>query len=261
MLSYQHSYHAGNLADVHKHAELVSIFKYLTKKEKPLTYIETHAGRGIYDLNCADSEKTGEAEHGIELVLKNEKINKSHPYFELINKIRDEVGDTIYPGSPFISEAMLRSIDTLHFMELHPGEYKELYHYMRYPNTHLHFRDGIEGALAICPPQIKRGMVFIDPSYEMKNEYEDIAKAVLKLHKKWETGIICVWLPILKENYHEKFFEIVEKSELSKEDCLTSLVKFKHPYTALQGSAMFLINPPFQIQEDFKEIENWFNII
>lgn len=249
MLSYQHIYHAGNLADVHKHASLSVLFDLLTKKDKPLSYIETHAGRGVYDLSSAESEKTKEAQFGIKQI----KLPKDHVYTNLIKRIHEEIGEHVYPGSPFIAEALLRPTDVLHLMELHPTEYKYLYQYMRYPNTHLHHRDGFEGGLAICPPSPARGMIFIDPSYEVKTEYKTVGDFAVKLHKKWNVGIICIWYPILKENYH---FELVEQLK-TMNNFYKSEVYFSKPATALLGSGLAVINTPFGADEELNKIKKW----
>lgn len=256
MLSYQHIYHAGNPADVHKHASLSVILTQLTKKEKPLTYIETHAGRGIYDLSSEESQKTGEAKSGILSFLNNPKIPQNHPYFSLEKRIQNEIGENIYAGSPFIAEALLRPTDVLHLMELHPQEYQGLYKLMRYPNTHLHHRDGYEGALAISPPTPRRGIVFIDPSYEVKAEYEKVANFALKLHKKWAEATILIWHPVLKENHHQDLIDILVKSELPK--LYKNTVQFEKGTSRMAGSGLISINTPYGAEEELNTITSWF---
>ena len=256
MLSYQHGYHAGNPADVHKHAALCTVLEKLAQKDKPLTYIETHAGRGLYDLLSAMALKTNEAAFGIESVLKARKIPAGHPYLTLLNRLHSEIGNRYYPGSPFIAEALLRPTDTLHLMELHPQEYQALFRLMRYPNTHLHNRDGFEGALAICPPTPRRGMVFTDPSYEVKTEYEKTAKFVLKLHRKWAEGVIGVWYPILRENYHFDLIKPLQDADLPK--FYNAEILFRHPKTAMLGSGILFVNTPFGTQSGLDAIKDWF---
>jgi 23S rRNA (adenine2030-N6)-methyltransferase len=126
MLSYQHIFHAGNLADVQKHALLAWMLDYLTQKDKPLTYIETHAGRGLYDLGSDEAIKTGEAEAGI--ARAEDWFDKDHPYLRRLNEVRASYGPLAYPGSPMIAALSLRDQDTMHLAELHPQERQHLRH-------------------------------------------------------------------------------------------------------------------------------------
>ncbi|OZA07309.1 MAG: 23S rRNA (adenine(2030)-N(6))-methyltransferase RlmJ, partial [Rhodobacterales bacterium 17-64-5] len=120
MLSYQHLYHAGNLADVHKHSALAWMLDYLTRKDKPLSYIETHAGRGVYDLSAPEAVKTGEAAAGI--ALAESVFPPDHPYRQRLDEARAGYGPQAYPGSPLIAALGLREGDTLHLAELHRQE-------------------------------------------------------------------------------------------------------------------------------------------
>ena len=253
MLSYQHMYHAGNLADVHKHAALSVLLTHLTQKEKPLTYIETHAGRGVYDLSGREAQKTLEAQDGIERILKLKKLPVNHPYFQLINRMRAEIGKNVYPGSPFIAEALLRSIDTIHLMELHPQEYAKLRFFMHYPNVHIHHRDGYEGVLAVSPPPVRRGFVLIDPSYEIKTEYALAAQKILKLVKKWPQAHIMVWYPLLEENRHHELLEPLKNANLK--DVFHQQIPFAHPFKSMKGSGIFIINTPYGTQEPLNALE------
>ena len=124
MLSYQHIYHAGNLADVQKHALLAWMLDYLTQKDKPLSYIETHAGRGLYDLTSPEAVKTGEATAGIARI--EARFPPDHPYRRRLTEIRARYGTNAYPGSPMIAALTLRDGDTMHLAELHPQEHRAL---------------------------------------------------------------------------------------------------------------------------------------
>ncbi len=255
MLSYQHLYHAGNQADIHKHATLAVLLRKMAEKDKPMSYLESHAGRGVYDLNAPESAKTGEAAAGIEAFLKSGKAPEEHPYISLITRMRREISPSVYPGSPFIAEALLRPTDTIHLMELHPREYDALYRMMRYPNVHLHKRDGFEGVPALCPPTPARGIVFTDPSYEDKTDYATTARFVLKLHRKWATGVIAVWYPILKDNPHFDLTKPLSEAGLPK--FFQSEILFKKPATALIGSGMIIVNTPFGTEDEMAEIKGW----
>ena len=256
MLSYQHMYHAGNLADVHKHAVLSVLLTKLTQKEKPLTYIETHAGRGIYDLSGDAAQKTHEAQNGIEHLLKLKKIPAAHPYFQLLRRVRAEIGNNVYPGSPFIAEALLRPTDTIHLMELHPQEYAKLRYFMNYPNVHIHKRDGYEGVLALTPPPVRRGVVLIDPSYEIKTEYALAAQKILKLAKKWPEAHIMVWYPLLEENRHHELLEPLKTAALK--ETFNQQVLFKNAVKGMIGSGIFIVNTPYGTREELEKIAHFF---
>lgn len=258
MLSYQHIYHAGCAADVHKHASLSVLLNVMTQKDKPLTYFETHAGRGVYDLNAPEAEKTKEADKGIRAFLKSEKLPDSHPYISLLKKMTAEVGENVYPGSPFIAEALLRPTDTLILSELHPQEYRALKHIMSYPNVHIHNRDGYEAALALCPPTPRRGMVFIDPSYEIKSEYEKAAKTVLKLHKKWAEGVIAVWYPVLASGEYKALKDILLNAELPKLYANEVSFHLKKGQNGIEGSGLIVINTPYGAESELEKIKEQF---
>jgi 23S rRNA (adenine2030-N6)-methyltransferase len=243
MLSYQHIYHAGNAADVHKHNILSMILSVMTQKDKPLSYMETHAGRGIYDLNSLEALKTGEAVLGIQ--KQGALLEKDLPYTKCLEAIRQQYGSSFYPGSPLLAQMLLRPFDHIHLMELHPQEYAALKKNMRFPNVYVHRRDGYEGVLALSPPIPRRGLVFIDPSYEVKEEYGQVTKFITALHKRWPEAIILLWYPILKACLHENMIHDLENIfDFWKEERL-----FKTPYTHLIGSGMICINRPYGVPE------------
>ena len=199
MLSYQHAYHAGNRADLHKHAALARLIAALTVKPRPITYMETHAGRGLYDLSGPEARKTGEAAEGI---LKAEL--PPGPYAEALARVRVRHGATAYPGSPLIALELLRPVDRLHLMELHPAEHAALKRALRAPNVAIHRRDGFEGVLALSPPRPRKGLVLVDPSYEVKADYDAVPAFVAKLAARWPEATVLVWYPILAEGRHER---------------------------------------------------------
>ena len=169
MLSYQHGYHAGNFADVVKHITLTQLLSYLKKKDKPLFYLETHSGKGQYDLRDKQAEKTGEYKQGIKLIWPDRKqlppIFKD--YFAAIKALNHEDGLRNYPGSPFLAINALRMQDRLYLCELHPTEFEvldEMQHFNK--KVHTSNTDGIVSMNGLLPPQEKRGLIFIDPSFD-----------------------------------------------------------------------------------------------
>jgi len=252
MLSYQHIYHAGNLADVHKHAALAWVLDYLTRKDKPLSYIETHAGRGLYDLASPEAVKTGEAEAGIARLRAG--FAADHPYAALQEKIAAKYGPQAYAGSPLLTAELLRPMDNLHLAELHPQEHAALQAAMiRAGGAQLYRQDGFEMAQSICPPDPRRGLMLIDPSYEVKTDYARIPKIMGQLARKWNVGIIILWYPILANKAH-----LPMETELRQTFADAMLHRQAFPPAreghGMIGSGLFVLNPPFGMEAALAEI-------
>ncbi len=249
MLSYQHHYHAGNLADVHKHALLAWMLAYLTRKDKPLSYIETHAGRGLYDLAAPEAVKTGEAAMGI--TRTRDWFSEAHPYRTTLDAIRKTHGATAYPGSPLIAASLLRNDDSLHFAELHPGEFAALRDTLWHYKGHTYQQDGFELAQSLCPPEPRRGLALIDPSYEVKSDYDTIPRTLQTLHRKWNVGILTLWYPILKSGAHA---EMLNQLRRDHPDALCHEVGFPpiRDGHRMVGSGLFVVNPPYGLEGEAK---------
>lgn len=246
MLSYQHIYHAGNLADVHKHSLLAWMLDYLTRKDKPITYMETHAGRALYNLTDVEAVKTGEAKQGIEKVSK--WFGVDHPYTKVLQQTRDTHGPTTYPGSPLLATTLLRPTDHIHLAELHPREHAALDLAMSPYPVKCHLSDGFEMAFAQTPPTPRRGIMLIDPSYEIKTDYVDIPRHIGKLAKAWNVGIIVLWYPILTNKTHEPMLRVLTDMH---PDAMRHEVRFPpaRPGHGMVGSGMFVINPPYGLED------------
>ncbi len=242
MLSYQHIYHAGNLADVHKHALLCRALDYMVQKDKPLSYIETHAGRGLYRLDADEALKTGEAAQGIGRLESG--LAADHPYRQRLAEVRARYGAAAYPGSPLLAALSLREGDTLHLAELHPQEFRALEAELRPWGAHLYQQDGLALAQAICPPTPRRGLMLIDPSYEVKDDYATIPKVISAIARKWNVGVICLWYPILATEPHEPMLAALVRAfpEALRHELRFAPVRGGH---GLAGSGMFIVNPPY----------------
>lgn len=251
MLSYQHSFHAGNLADVQKHAILAYVLEYLTRKDKPITYIESHAGRGLYDVSDADAQKTGEAAQGI--AIAKEWFHANDPYVQALSATQAKHGANAYPGSPLIAQALLRDTDSLHLAELHPGEHTKLGHNAWARNTKMYQQDGIELALSLSPPDPRRGVLLIDPSWEVKSDYKTIPEAIAKIQRKWNVGIVMLWYPILTDGRHSEMINILRHQH---PDALSHEVKFPPARQGhgMVGSGMFVINAPWGLADYAKPL-------
>lgn len=290
MLSYLHEYHAGNHADILKHFVLTYILQYLSKKEEPFSFFDTHAGSGLYDLLDNRCIKTGEAENGI-VKLMNSADDLPQSLKSYTDLIKLYYNYKRYPGSPEIERILLSDESVLNLAELHPEEYENLCRNIKESpfskrtkkiNIQLHHRNGYEMLNALTPPKrvilskeiissrIQRGGVLIDPSYEESSEFDNIVKTICEVHKKWSNGIIILWYPLLQlketqiENMLLQLVTNVKKKNSNTEIidlrlCINS--KESHKETSLSekmvnnpprlyGSGMFVINYPWKLDDN-----------
>lgn len=256
MLSYQHIYHAGNLADVHKHALLAAILGYLAQKQKPLSYLETHAGRGLYALDAAEARKTGEAAAGIgraEALLASD-----HPYRRVLAEVRARHGAAAYPGSPLVAALSLRPGDRIQLADLHPQEFAALTATMAPYGADCRQEDGFRFALARTPPDPRRGLMLIDPSYEVKADYAALPALVAKVHAKWNVGVILLWYPILASGAHRPMLAELEAMPLAR--ALRHELRFAPARDGhgMTGSGLFIVNAPFGTAEEASRLSAMF---
>ena len=255
MLSYQHIYHAGNLADVHKHSMLAWALSYMTRKDKPLSYLETHAGRGLYDLQDEAALKTGEAAKGI--AFAQDWFAADHPYAQVLGRIHAKHGPNAYPGSPLVAAESLRNLDTIHLSELHPQEFAALKENMAPYGGIYRQKDGWEMAMSLCPPDPRRGLLLIDPSFEVKSDYQTIPQTIAKLHRKWGVGVIMLWYPILTDAPHKP---MIKELQTALPDAVTHEVFFPpaRPGHRMVGSGLFVVNAPYGFIEEGARLSSLF---
>jgi 23S rRNA (adenine2030-N6)-methyltransferase len=238
MLSYQHGYHAGGPADVHKHGALAAMLTLLKRKPRPISYLESHAGRGVYDLDDPAALKTGEAARGVALLPPADDA-----YHAALAAVRDHFGPSAYPGSPGVARALLGPEDHLVLMELHPQEHAALVAALGAPGCAIHRRDGHEGLRALTPPSPRRGLALIDPSYEVKDEYARTARTALDVLRRWPEGVVMVWYPVLDAPRHAPLVEAVEASRPA--GLLRREVAFADaPARGMVGSGLLVLNAP-----------------
>lgn len=251
MLSYQHSYHAGSRADIHKHDILSGVLLTMVRESAKLTYIETHAGRGVYTLTSPEARKTGEAGEGwLSLIKDKKKIDLLSPHYvactRLLNKGKLEPH---YPGSPALAAHILRKGDRLHLMELHPAEHAALQKKFGHDKRlTISKRDGLEGALSCAADHAgSTGLLFIDPSYEVKSEYESVPEFVSRFRTVWPEAGILVWVPMLPAARHEIMAGAMKKSF---PDMQISEAIWARPEDGrgMYGSIMMGINLPSSFQ-------------
>ena len=258
MLSYQHAFHAGNAADVHKHALLASSLAYLTRKDKALSYFETHAGRGLYDLSDTAARRTGEAVQGVARLLQH--FSGAHPYPRLIADLRVDHGPAAYPGSPLIAARLLRRFDRIDLAELHPQEHAALLRVMpQSPNIRIHKRDGLEMANAMVPPDPRRGLMLIDPSWEVREDYATLARLVPRLHRKWGVGVIMLWYPVLADRRH---LPMIHALRDALPDIFVHEVRFPPAREGhgMEGSGVAIVNPPWGLEAEAKDLSDIFEM-
>ncbi|MHA6347066.1 23S rRNA (adenine(2030)-N(6))-methyltransferase RlmJ [Roseivivax sp. CAU 1761] len=259
MLSYQHAYHAGNLADVHKHALLAWMLAYLTRKPKPLSYIETHAGRGLYDLEGAAARRTGEAAQGV--LRLGARFAVDHPYPRALAAARAAHGPAAYPGSPLIAESLLRPGDRLHLAELHPAENAALRDGLRErpdgPGLRIYRQDGFELAQSLVPPDPRRGLLLCDPSWEVKSDYARLPRIFESLNRAWNVGILALWYPILADARHRDMTDALARAF---PEALSSEVRFPPAREGhgMVGSGLFVVNPPWGLAEEAARLRGLF---
>jgi len=243
LLSYQHAYHAGGPADLHKHIVLAELLARLTAKPRGITYAETHAGRGRYDLAAPEAAKTGEAAAGIARIAPD----AATPFGRALAVVRAAHGPDAYPGSPLIARTLLRPRDRLLLAELHPAEHAALRASLAGPGVAIHRRDGFEALLALSPPTPRRGLVLVDPSYEVKSDYDAAAAFVRRLLARWPEAAVLVWYPILPAARHRDLV-----AGLAPLKPLIDEAAFAEPPArGMTGSGLALVSAPFGAEAAF----------
>ncbi|TFH87564.1 23S rRNA (adenine(2030)-N(6))-methyltransferase RlmJ [Billgrantia azerbaijanica] len=255
MLSYQHAYHAGNFADVHKHLTLFAVVDYLLRKESPITYFDTHAGRGRYPLAAEETRRLGEYRHGVaplwreRAALGQESLLAA--WLAALEAMQPEaVTLSHYPGSPAWLGHRLRPEDRLWLFELHPAEHRHLDDQPLPANAQRVHGDGLAGLLDRLPVATPRLCALIDPSYERKAEYREVADTLRAAMRKVRHAVMLVWYPLLPAGRHRELLEGVREGGLRK--VWRSELRRHEPGAGehgMYGSGMLVINPPWGLDE------------
>ena len=257
MLSYRHAFHAGNFADVLKHSVLSIVLDYMTRKEKGFCYIDSHSGAGMYQLADSYSQKTGEYKNGIAKIINDESAPEAlEPYLSLINSLNLHSDNLeIYPGSPGVAKAFVRRQDSSHLFELHPSDIQHLEGFCQHwRKVFVKQSDGYKGVLALLPPPSRRGVVLIDPPYELKEDYQKAVSTIIKAYNKFSTGTYIVWYPVVKRSFIEQMQKDFTNSDIKNllqvEFCLADDTE----EYGMTGTGLFIVNPPWQLSEQLAEI-------
>lgn len=252
-MNYRHSYHAGNFADVLKHALQWVCLDYLTQKDKPMFVLDTHAGIGMYDLTGEQAQKTAEWEQGIGRLLQAAEVPEAlEGYVAAVRSLND--GDSMrwYPGSPWLTQAHLREQDQLTLCELHPLDAMELaVNFRRQRQVKvLQQENGYAAMKALLPPPQKRGMVLIDPPFEQRDEFDQVINALQAALKRWSTGVYAVWYPIKDTltigEFHQRVLALPQADKVYAVDLL---IREPLDNTKLNGCGMLFINPPYGLTQ------------
>ncbi len=258
-MNYRHAYHAGNIGDVLKHAVLARLIVYFQRKDKAFRILDTHAGIGRYDLASEEMQKTGEWQQGIGKVLASDipasVAELLEPWLNVVRNLNPDGDLKICPGSPAVARMLMRKIDRLTLTELHPADFEALS--AHFAGDHQVKTIHLDGWLAMgsfLPPKEKRGLVLIDPAYEVTDEFERMTAAVIKAYKKWPSGTYALWYPMKDawsiRRMHAAF------GEAGLRDVLTLELNAgkSGPDTRMLGSGMTLINPPFTLADEMRKI-------
>lgn len=252
MLSYLHSYHAGNFADVLKHLNLVHALDYLSEKPKPMLYFDSHSGAGIYQLHNAEAQKNQEYLNGIGALWKIDCSDypSLQRYKSLVAELNQPQDGNLnfYPGSPWFADKLLREQDKLQLCELHPREQQSLRKNLgSNRRVKLFFKDGFQQAIASMPPPSRRGLMLIDPPYEDKKDYRKVVDTLVECHKRFATGSYALWYPVVERKTIDKMCKAFVESGMRNIQVFELGIAPDTQGRGMNGSGMLWINPPWTL--------------
>lgn len=254
MLSYRHAYHAGNHADVLKHAVLVLLLNALRRKDKPFVCIDTHAGAGRYDLSDPRALQTGEAAAGVARWWQS-KAAPLAPWLALVRALNPDGQLRWYPGSPLLARALLRDGDRLALCELHPTDYAALAtEFAGDPAVRVARADAHTQLKAWLPPPERRGLVFVDPPYELRGEEAQVVELLSEGHRRWATGVYAIWYPILTRLAAQRFVERLGGTGIRRQLTIEYMPEGEESLAGLKGSGVLIVNPPYQLDEELEAL-------
>ncbi|MFZ1682333.1 MAG: 23S rRNA (adenine(2030)-N(6))-methyltransferase RlmJ [Rhizobiaceae bacterium] len=254
-MNYRHAFHAGNFADVLKHAVLTLIVEHLKRKDKAFRVIDTHAGRGLYDLSSDEAQRTGEWRDGIERLIEATPAADAAallaPYLGAVSAVNPQGGLGVYPGSPALLRQLMRPQDRLTAIEKHPDEARALKALFA---GDVHCRvielDGWLSLGAHVPPKEKRGLVLVDPPFEQPGEFDRLADGLARAWKRWPGGIYALWYPIKDRRAVTAFRARLRALAIPKILDVTLSVRPPSAEPRLDGCGMIVVNPPYTLEAE-----------
>jgi 23S rRNA (adenine2030-N6)-methyltransferase len=251
-MNYRHAYHAGNFADVLKHAVLALVIEHLKLKPAPFRVIDTHAGLGIYDLGSEAATKTGEWRDGIGRIeraeLPPEAAAALAPYLGVVRALNAEGPLARYPGSPLLARRLMREDDRLVVNELHPEDRAALTRLSaRDPQTKVLALDGFTALKSLLPPKERRGVVLVDPAYEVPGELERLLQGLKDVARRFATGTILLWYPIKDLRQIAAFHQRIAELGFAKAMAVELMVRKPDDPTRLNGAGLIVVNAPFTL--------------
>lgn len=268
MLSYRHGFHAANHADILKHCTLISALSLLRIKDTPLLYVDTHAGSGSYALHESYSAINEEWTGGLGRLCSYHGVEKPPEAIEALLHVltrygameREEDGkpriprDAVYPGSPALAAMLLRPIDRLALFELHPNDFTPLTELVS-DDRRITTRnsDGLAGLRALLPPPSRRALILIDPSYELKDDYERVTVALRDALRRFATGVYVLWYPLLERDEAKSMPSHITNLAIKSLDIRLSVRRALPGSRGMSGSGMIVINPPWQLKHSLEE--------
>ncbi|MCS6786026.1 MAG: 23S rRNA (adenine(2030)-N(6))-methyltransferase RlmJ [Thiobacillaceae bacterium] len=261
MLSYRHAFHAGNHADVLKHVALVQILLHLNRKQTPWWYVDTHAGAGLYDLGSDYARKNAEYATGIGRLWRCEDPPPPAvaDYLALVRALNPQGRLTHYPGSPWLASRLMRPQDRLRLFELHPTDAAQLAAVFAHRARHVRIErsDGFTGLKAVLPPPARRGLVLIDPAYEVKADYRRVLEALAAGLTRFAHGVYLLWYPLLVRQDARELASRLRRLAPDWLDARLTVRAAPDGGHGLYGSGVFVINPPWTLAEALRASLPW----
>ncbi|MEJ5084565.1 23S rRNA (adenine(2030)-N(6))-methyltransferase RlmJ [Brucella pseudogrignonensis] len=262
-MNYRHAYHAGNFADVVKHVILSRIVEYLKRKDQAFRVIDTHAGIGLYDLRGTEAGKTSEWTGGISRVFdaveKGEipaaAIELLQPYLDVVRAVNNGKELRHYPGSPLLTRHLLRKQDRLSALELHPQDAKRLAKLFDgdYQARVIEL-DGWLSLGAHMPPKEKRGLVLVDPPFEIEGEFDRLVDGLVKAYKRFPGGTYALWYPVKDRKETERFSKRLRETEIPKIMRIELAIRAPSLEPRLDGTGMIVVNPPYTLESEMQTL-------
>lgn len=256
-MNYRHAYHAGNFADVLKHAVTVAVLSRMQARPKPMCYVESHAGAGLYRLDAPEAMQSQEAVRGIQRLAGAAPVNAAlAAYLRIVAALpENQLRLRAYPGSPLIAAGLLGDTDRLVLIEVVPAEAAALRHLFRHdPRVAVHCCDGWAALGALLPPTPRRGLLLVDPPYEAPGDLRRVAAGLVLARRRWPVGVLAAWYPIKDRRALRSFYRELGAAGLGGLLRVELSVQPDDNPAGLNGSGMIIAAPPWGLELDLREM-------